>query len=61
MLANKEWGDTHDVHIGKSKIKLNMYVAITNCGMIRNNMILSKGLKATPTRTSVCTRDIRSS
>ena len=30
ISLNREWSDTYDVSIGKSKIKLNMYVAITN-------------------------------
>ena len=45
IFAYKEWGDTHDVHIGKGKIKLNMYVAITELWHDKKQYAVVKGLE----------------
>ena len=45
ICADKEWGDTHDVHIGKGKIKLNMYVAITDLWHDKKQHAIVNGLE----------------
>ena len=45
ISLDREWSDTYDVSIGKSKIKLNMYVAITNLWHDKKQYAIVNGLE----------------